>query len=232
MKATDPLLEAFLSSSFFAEAEAAPVVDKLLACTESPEERALLASYAAEETEHARLLDELFQRRGLHAGKPFWIQSVFRRFRSRSSLLLQFYNVEVLAGAFYGAVASRVQDDEVHTLLRRLLRDEARHIRLHRELLAREIARSSRGTRLRVRFLAWLFRVGGRITAWYQARQLGPLLGDVGSAVRQRITRKLAKDRAFLFAGAPRTELSLDWWWRGVQDDAQVCTDLHSVHGA
>jgi len=47
----------------------------------------------------------------------------------------------VNAGSFYGAMAARIDDEAARDLLRRLLRDEARHIRLHRELLAREIAR-------------------------------------------------------------------------------------------
>ena len=60
---------------------------------------------------------------------------------ARTTLLIQFYHVEILAGCFYGAMAARVRDGAARELLRRLLRDEARHIRLHRELLARQIAR-------------------------------------------------------------------------------------------
>ena len=97
MDTHDRLLAAFLASSFFAEDEATPVVTKLLRHPTSEEERALLLSYAQEEDAHARLIEDHLRRRGLEKGAPFWIQKVFRRFRDRTLLLLQFYNVKVPA---------------------------------------------------------------------------------------------------------------------------------------
>ena len=154
-KAHDQLLADFLASSFFAEDEATPVVEKLLRHPADGEEQALLRSYAREEDGHARVLDAELARRGLPKGQPFWIQKAFRRMSARTTLLIQFYHVEILAGCFYGAVAARVRDGAARELLRRLLRDEARHIRLHRELLARQIAAPRRagapqGARLRL----------------------------------------------------------------------------------
>jgi len=209
----DRLLATFLSSSFFAEDEATPVVEKLLRHPTNDEERALLLSYAREEDGHARLIDELLARRGIPKGAPFWIQKVFRRFRARTTLLVQFYNVEILAGAFYGAMVARVHDNEARALLRRLLRDEARHIRLHRELLARHIARLGFFGRAKAWLLALGFRAACSVTAWYQARQLAPILGDAGPPVRRKILRKLAADLPFLFGARARTPRSLDWWW-------------------
>lgn len=214
MEAQDRLLANFLSSSFFAEDEATPVVKKLLQHPTSAEERALLLSYAEEEDGHARLIDEHLARRGLSKGAPFWIQKLFRRFTARTTLLVQFYNVEILAGTFYGAMAGRVHDEEARALIRRLLRDEARHIRLHRELLARHIARLGPLGRLEAWTLALVFRVACAITAWYQARQLAPILGEAGPPLRGKILRKMHADLPYLFGSRRREARSLDWWWR------------------
>jgi hypothetical protein len=211
---TDRLLANFLSSSYFAEDEATPVVGKLLRHPTSDEERALLLSYAEEEDGHARLLDQHLGRRGIAKGAPFWIQKLFRRLRGRTILLLQFYNVEVLAGTFYGAMAGRVRDPESRALIRLLLRDEARHIRLQRELLARQIATLGPPARAQARALALVFRVACFVTAWYQARQLARILGPAGPPLRRKILRKLRADLPFLFAPGPRAPRSLDWWWR------------------
>src|SRR5215510_8443223 len=83
----DQLLATFLASSFFAEDEATPVVEKLLRHPTDGEERALLLSYAREEDGHARILDRELARRGLPKGQPFWIQRIFRRMSARTSLL-------------------------------------------------------------------------------------------------------------------------------------------------
>jgi len=214
METHDRLLAAFLSSSFFAEEEATPVVTKLLRHPANEEERALLLSYAQEEDRHARLIEEHLARRGLAKGAPFWIQKVFRRFRARTTLLVQFYNVEILAGTFYGAMAGRIRDPEARALLRHLLRDEARHIRLHRELLARHIARLGPWARLQAWTLALVFRLACGFTAWYQAQQLAPILGEAGPPLRKKILRTLRADLPVLFGPRDRPARSLDWWWR------------------
>ena len=214
MDTHDQLLANFLSSSFFAEDEATPVVTKLLRHPTNEEERALLLSYAREEDGHARLIEEHLQRRGLDKGEPFWIQKVFRRFRARTTLLVQFYNVEILAGTFYGAMAGRIRDPEAQALLRRLLRDEARHIRLHRELLARHIARLGLLGRWKAWTLALIFRLAGGVTAWYQARQLAPILGEAGPPLPRKILSILRADLPVLFGPRDRPARSLTWWWR------------------
>ena len=198
----DQLVATFLASSFFAEDEATPVVEKLLRHPTDSEERALLLSYAAEEDGHARILDAELARRGLPKGPPFWIQKVFRQISARTTLLIQFYHVEILAGCFYGAMAARVRDQAARELLRRLLRDEARHIRLHRELLARQLARLGALGRLKAWLFAFLFRWSFFVTAWYQARQLAPILGDAGPPVRRRSCTSSAPTCPFCSARA------------------------------
>jgi rubrerythrin len=209
----DQLLADFLASSFFAEDEATPVVEKLLRHPTDDEERALLISYAREEDGHARILDAELALRGLPKGQPFWIQRAFRRMSARTTLLVQFYHVEILAGCFYGAMASRARDGAARDLLRRLLRDEARHIRLHRELLARQLARIGALGRLKARILAFVFRWSFFVTAWYQARQLAPILGQAGPPLRRKILHKLRADLPFLFGPRGRAPVPLDWWW-------------------
>ena len=193
------IVAAFLSSSWYAEEEASSVVAKLLRHPCSAEERDLLVAYAKEEDLHADLIDAHFRERGLTKGPPFWMQPVLHLAGSRAALLLQFYNVELMAGVFYGAMASKTRDAGARALIRRLLLDEAWHIRLHRGLLARELARLSSWERLRMRALAFLFRLAMGVMARFQARQLAPVLGWDGRALPRKVAAHLRADLPKLF---------------------------------
>ena len=199
----DPIVTTFLSSSFYAEDEATSVTNKLLRHRWSDEERAVLVAYAREEDTHARLIEEHFRRRRLAVGRPFWIQRVFRLARSRLALLVQFYHVEILAGSFYGAMAARTRDPEARALIKRLLVDESRHIRLHRDLLAREIAGAGALRRLKARALVFLYHALWAVTARYQARQLAPVLGALAPRVAPKLDRRLRADLPYLFGARP-----------------------------
>ena len=67
--------------------------------------------------------------------------------------------------------------------------------------------------RLKARLFAFLFRWSFFVTAWYQARQLAPILGEAGPPVRRKIMHKLRADLPFLFGGRDRAPIPLDWWW-------------------
>lgn len=206
-------LRTFLSSAFFAEDEAMPTVARLLAQPCDPEERRLLEAYAAEEEGHARLIRWHFERRGLPFGQPFWIQRLFRLASARPTMLQQMYTIEVMAAVFYGAMAAHTKDDEARALIRQLLRDEARHIRLTRELLARELSRTPWAGRLKARVLALGFWLGAGVTARVQARQLAPVLGDTGFTYSKKVMRILAADRPTIFRARSGTPRTLRWWW-------------------
>jgi rubrerythrin len=195
----EKLLENFLSSAFFAEDDAAPVVSRLLEHPCDPDERAAIAAYGVEEELHAKLLDELLERRGITRGVPFVVQRFFHLVRSRASILCQTYHVELLAGVFYGAVARSTNDPEIRALLERISRDEARHIRLQRELYRREIARSGRLARIKTRALAWALRSIVHVTAWLQARQLEPLIGESARELPAKVRKHLVSDLPRLF---------------------------------
>jgi rubrerythrin len=197
------LLESFLSSAFFAEDDAAPVVSRLLERTPDPEEHAALTVYAADEARHAELLGALLRRKGVAPGEPFVIQRFFHVLRSRAAVLAQTYHVELMAGVFYGAVAQATRDPDTRSVLRRILLDEARHIRLHRELYRREIARQRGLGRIRARILASLLRRTVRFTAWLQARQLAPLLGERARYLPDRIDRRIVADSKGIFRDRP-----------------------------
>jgi len=193
------IVAAFLSSSWYAEEEASSVVARLLRHPCSAEERDLLVAYAQEEDLHADLIEAHFRERGLTKGPPFWMHPLLRLARSRAALLLQFYSLELTAGVFYGAMASKTRDPGAKALIRRLLLDEAWHIRLHRGLLARELSRLSPRERLRMRALAWLYRRGMDAGARFQARQLAPVLGSDGRALPRKIAAHLRADLPGLF---------------------------------
>ena len=193
------IVAAFLSSSWYAEEEASSVVAKLLRHPCSAEERDLLVAYAKEEDLHADLIEAHFRERALTKGPPFWMQPLFHLATSRAALLLQFYHLELMAGIFYGAMASKTRDLGAKALIRRLLLDEAWHIRLHRGLLARELARLSPRERLRVRALALLFRLAMGVMARFQVHQLAPVLGPDGRALPRKVSAHLRADLPKLF---------------------------------
>lgn len=201
------IVRTFLSSSFFAEDEAAPSVARLLELPCDEEERKLLESYAAEEAGHAALIAQHFATNGLELGEPFWVQRLFKLARARPTMLVQMYTIEVMACLFYGAMAARTHDESAKALLRKLLRDEARHIRLVRELLNRELARLTPLQRFKALGIASLFRVGASVTAFVQARHLAPVLGDTGLAMPRKLFRLLSAERA------AQPSRPLTWWW-------------------
>jgi rubrerythrin len=207
-------LRTFLSSSWFAEDEAAPTVARLLEQPCDEEERRLLLSYAAEEHGHAELIAKHFQTNGLQFGDPFWIQKVFRLATSRPTMLLQMYTIEVLACTFYGAMAARTKDKDAQALIKILLRDEARHIRLTRELLSRELARQPFLGRLKARTLAAILRVGVGVTAWVQSKQLEPVLGATGLTLSIKLFRLLSAERSSIFRRPSDADRPLGWWWK------------------
>src|SRR5262245_34119983 len=96
-------LSTFLSSSWFAEESASPMVERLLARTTDPEERRVLAAYAREEDEHARLIAGFFAKHGLERGEPFWIQPALDRIDGRTPLVVLMFHMELMAALFYGA---------------------------------------------------------------------------------------------------------------------------------
>ena len=150
----------FSASSFFAEDEATPVVEKLLRHPADDEERALLVCLCARggrPRAHPRRAS--WRGAGCRRDSRSGSSATFRRMSARTTLLVQFYHVEILAGCFYGAMAARVTTSPRASLLRRLLRDEARHIRLHRELLARQLARVGPLGRLKARAFCLLVPV-------------------------------------------------------------------------
>ena len=199
------IVAAFLSSSWYAEEGASSLVAKMLRHPCSVEERDLLVAYAKEEDVHADLIEAHFRERGLTKGPPFWMQPAFHLVRSRAALLLQFYHVELMAGVFYGAMASKTRDPGAKALIRRLLLDEAWHIRLHRGLLGRELARLSPWKRLRMRALAFLFRLAMGVMARFQVRQLAPVLGPDGGALPRKVAAHLRADLPQLF-GQPHPD--------------------------
>lgn len=192
-------LHAFLSSSWFAEESASPAVARLLAHPCDAEERAVLIAYAAEEDEHARLLAELFARRGLQRGQPFWIQPVLDAVSGRTELVLQMFHLELMAGMFYAGVARGIDDVEVKALIRRLLRDEARHIRLFRGLARKQLATLTGFEALRARAFVYALQAGAYVTAQYQTRQLAPLLGPRGRSLPARVWAQFVSEREGLF---------------------------------
>ncbi len=180
-------LHTFLSSSWFAEESASPMVERLLARTDDAHERRVLAAYAREEDEHARLIGEFFVKHGIARGKPFWIQPALDRIDGRTTLVVLMFHMELMAALFYGAVAASIEDGEARVLIRRLLRDEARHIKLFRSLARRELQQKTGLERLTSRTLVSSIQLAAYTTAQYQARQLAPLLGPRAQALPKRV---------------------------------------------
>ncbi|MBL8953348.1 MAG: hypothetical protein JNK82_21420 [Myxococcaceae bacterium] len=203
-------LNTFLSSSWFAEESASPMVERLLARTTDVHERRVLQAYAAEEDEHARLIGAYFEKHGLERGPPFWIQPALDRIDGRTPLLVLMFHMELMAALFYGTVAQSVEAGEARALIRRLLRDEARHIRLFRSLARRELQAKRGFERVTARALVTSVQVSAYTTAQYQARQLAPLLGERAAKLPRRVWAQFTAERGGLFDAAPQ---KLDGWW-------------------
>lgn len=195
-------LNTFLSSSWFAEESASPMVARLLARTADAGERRVLTAYAAEEDEHARLIAAFFEKHGLKRGKPFWIQPALDRIGGRTPLVVLMFHLEMMAALFYGAVAQSIEDGEARELIRRLLRDEAGHIKLFRSLARRELSQKKGLERVTAQALVSSIQLAAYSTAQFQARQLAPLLGPRAETLPKRVWALFKAERAELFDGA------------------------------
>jgi len=203
-------LNTFLSSSWFAEESASPMVQRLLARTPDDHERRVLAAYAAEEDEHARLIAAFFDKHGLQRGRPFWIQPALDRIDGRTPLVVLMFHMELMAALFYGSVAASLEDGEARALIRRLLRDEARHVRLFRSLARRELQQKRGLEQLTARTLVSSVQLAALTTAHYQSRQLAPLLGPRAATLPARVRAQFRAEYADLFDAAPQP---IDAWW-------------------
>ena len=192
---TIELLADFLASSFFAEDEATPVVEKLLRHPTDSEERALLAlicarggrarahprrrAGAARAAEGTAVLDPEgvpADQRADHAADP-----VLSRRDPGRLLLRRDGGARARRRRARAAAAAAARRGAPHPAAPRAARPRS----------SRASARSD-GSRRGV--FAFLFRWAFFVTAWYQARQLAPILGDAGPPLRRKILHKLRAD--------------------------------------
>jgi hypothetical protein len=130
--------------------------------------------FIREEQRHSATLAEFLRAAGVPLAEHTWLDAAFRWFRQRAGLelfLCVLLTAEMIGKIYYRAVHQATQSILLRGICTQLLRDEVRHLRFHRERLAR--MRRQR-TRLRMWLAFALHRVfykGTCLAVWLKHRR-------------------------------------------------------------
>ncbi len=105
-------------------------------CEDDPEYQRAVDLFIAEEQYHAEILAKAVRYYGGELKEKHWMNSIFRKVRAVLGLefnLQILLTAELIAEAYYGLLAKHVPDPVVHSMCRKITRDEVKHIQFHEE---------------------------------------------------------------------------------------------------
>lgn len=134
-----------------------------------------LELFIAEEQRHSAMLGDFLDRQGIPRLTDNWVDSVFRRLRKLAGLeicVTVLVTAEVLAVPFYRALRDATRSCLLHSICKRILRDEAAHLdyqALTIGLVRHPLGGNARATRS---FFHWLLFHGTALLLWGQHRRV------------------------------------------------------------
>lgn len=134
-----------------------------------------LELFIAEEQRHSAMLGDFLDREGIPRLTDNWVDSIFRRLRKLAGLeicVTVLVTAEVLAVPFYRALRGATRSCLLHSICKRILREEAAHLdyqALTIGLLRRPLSRNARAIRS---FFHWLLFHGTALLLWHQHRRV------------------------------------------------------------
>lgn len=132
-----------------------------------------LSLFIKEEQQHSRYLASFMESQGIPLASKHWVDSTFRRLRGLGGLELSLtvlLTAELIAIAYYRALLNATNSSTLKIICRRILEDEAAHLRFQSSMAAR-VAWSPQGVVQEVLLtLHLLFLLGTIILVWTQHR--------------------------------------------------------------
>lgn len=134
---------------------------------------AALDLFIKEEQQHSRYLEAFMQSQGIAVAGRHWVDTVFRKLRGMAGLELSLtvlVTAEFIAVPYYRALRDATGSPVLKTICKRILDDEATHLRYQASMVARLTAKR-RSVFNRVRSaLHRFFLIGTIVVVWFEHR--------------------------------------------------------------
>jgi hypothetical protein len=164
-----------------------------------------IALFIAEEQRHSRMLGDYLRRTGAPLLQRHWMHSVFRLLRHWTTLegkVAVLVTAEIMAIPYYRAVMAASPCPVLGAICRRILREEARHLRFQGNTLRALCAGRTWWMHLLTAAGQRIFLGGTCLTTWWEHRAVFRLAGlrlrDVwrlARAARRLVYREIASAR-------------------------------------
>jgi hypothetical protein len=131
--------------------------------------------FIKEEQQHSRYLEAFMQSQGIPLVGRHWVDTVFRKLRGLAGLELSLsvlVTAEIIAVPYYRALRDATGSGVLKNICRRILEDEATHLKYQASMLARLSAKRNRIVERGVSALRRFFLFGTTIVVWAEHRSV------------------------------------------------------------
>jgi hypothetical protein len=138
-----------------------------------PSFAAALELFIKEEQQHSSYLAAFMESQGIPRASHHWVDTVFRKLRGLAGLELSLtvlVTAELIAVPYYRALRDATDSPTLKTICRRILEDEAAHLRFQSSMLARVASHRKAITRLALRKMHRRFLLGTVALVWLEHR--------------------------------------------------------------
>jgi hypothetical protein len=125
--------------------------------------------FIKEEQQHSRYLEAFMQSQGIPVVGRHWVDTVFRKLRGLAGLELSLtvlVTAEIIAMPYYRALRDATGSPVLKNICRRILEDEATHLRYQASMLARLTAQRHRIVDKTISGLRRFFLFGTTLVVW------------------------------------------------------------------
>ncbi|MGB6429224.1 MAG: ferritin-like domain-containing protein [Candidatus Acidiferrales bacterium] len=129
--------------------------------------------FIKEEQQHSRYLEAFMQSHGIPIVGRHWVDSIFRKLRGLAGLELSLavlVTAEIIAMPYYRALRDATGSPTLKNICRRILEDEATHLKYQASMLARLAAKRHRVIDRAIGALRRLFLLGTTVVVWFGHR--------------------------------------------------------------
>lgn len=161
--------------------------------TDDPFFAAALALFIKEEQQHSGYLAAFMESQGIPRVRRHWVDTAFRRLRGLAGLELSLtvlVTAEIIAMTYYRALRDATGSPTLRMICRRILEDEAAHLRFQASMLGRVGARRRAVMRRAAAKLHRQFMLGTIALVWMEHRDVFEAAGCDFSCFREETLRE------------------------------------------
>ena len=159
-----------------------------------------LSLFIQEEQQHSGYLEAFMQSQGIPVVSRHWVDTVFRGLRGVAGLELSLtvlVTAEFIAVPYYRALQRATNSPVLKMICRRILEDEAAHLRFQSSILGRVSFGRNRLLQKLVSGLHWLFLFGTMFVVWIEHQLFFEAAGyNFRRFIEETVCEFIAWDRA------------------------------------